>query len=495
MNWVLGAVVAAILLAAAMFLRLVEATFVRLGRARASGLDEAAGGGERQNGERHNGERDHSQGTTAPKASLEQLVADREVVLGPASLLRVLCQVTLVGGVVWIAASRTGAAGIVTAMAVTAVVLFGITEAMPRRWGVEANDRMARVLAPLARALSRTAPLVWLARLLAVPARAVGPAPTHGESGEVTEDELVALASAAAKASLIDDSEAQLIGQIMELGDTIVREVMVPRPDMVTVGLDDSVADALEQVIASGFTRLPVTAAGVDDLRGIVLAKDLVAAYLHGTAPDAPHSSSASAMATDAAASSGTADAPAPPHPQSPTGSVTCAQVLRPATFVPETKRVSDLMREMQESKSHLAIAVDEYGGVAGLVTLEDIIEELVGEIADEYDADEALVQVLGDDAFHFSGRLPASRLAEVLELRLPEGDWDTVGGLVLDRMGHVPETGETTELDGWRLSALEVEGRRINLVGARRDTDADAADDADSVGAGPDRAAPAEAG
>ena len=439
MNWVLGAVAAAILLTAAMFLRLVEATFVRLGRARASGLDESNG-----NSERHNGDRDNGQPSSGRRASLEQLVEDREVVLGPVSLLRVLAQVALVGGVTWVAASRTGAAGVVAAIAVTAAVLFGVTEAMPRRWGVEANDRMARVLAPVARVLSRTGPLAWAARLLAFPARAVGPAVTQGDSGEVTEDELVALASAAAQASLIEDSEAELIGQIMELGDTIVREVMVPRPDMVTVGLDDSVADALEKVIASGFTRLPVTAAGVDDLRGIVLAKDLVAAYLHGTSGDGP-----------VAPGSG--------------GAATCAQVLRPATFVPETKRVSDLMREMQESKSHLAVAVDEYGGVAGLVTLEDIIEELVGEIADEYDADEALVQEVGDGTFMFSGRLPASQLAEVLELRLPEGDWDTVGGLVLDRMGHVPETGETTELDGWCLSALEVEGRRINLVGARR--------------------------
>ncbi|WP_423922095.1 hemolysin family protein [Candidatus Poriferisodalis sp.] len=434
MNWVLGAVAAAVLLAAAMFLRLIEATFIRLGRARASGLDEADG-----NSERHNGDRDNGHSSAPPKASLEQLVEDREVVLGPVSLLRVLAQVTLVGGVTWIAASRTGAAGIIAAIAVTSVALFVVTEAVPRRWGVEANDRMARVLAPVARVLSRTGPLVWPARLLAVPARALGPAATHGDSGEVTEDELVALASAAAQARLIEDSEAELIGQIMGLGDTIVREVMVPRPDMITVSIGDSVADALEKVIASGFTRLPVTGVSVDDLQGIVLAKDLVAAHLHGIGSD---------------------------------GVVTCAQVLRPATFVPETKRVSDLMREMQESKSHLAIAVDEYGGVAGLVTLEDIIEELVGEIADEFDADEALVQVLGDDTFLFSGRLPASQLAEVLELRLPEGDWDTVGGLVLDRMGHVPETGETTELDGWCLSALEVEGRRINLVGARRGAD-----------------------
>ena len=465
MNWVLGAVGAAVLLAAAMFLRLIEATFVRLGRARASGLDEAAASSERSNGERHNGERDGNGAAVAPKASLERLVADREVVLGPASLLRVLCQVTLVGGVIWIAASRMGTAGIVIVLAVTAVVLFGVTEAVPRRWGVEANDRMARALAPVARVLSRTGPLVWLARLLAVPARAVGPAPTHSESGEVTEDELVALASAAAKASLIEDSEAALIEQIMELGDTIVREVMVPRPDMITVSGDDSVVDALEKVIASGFTRLPVTGAEVDDLQGIVLAKDLVAAYLHGSSTEGSGSD----------------------------GVVTCSQVLRPATFVPETKRVSDLMREMQESKSHLAIAVDEYGGVAGLVTLEDIIEELVGEIADEYDADEALVQAVGDGAFQFSGRLPASRLAEVLDLRLPEGDWDTVGGLVLDRMGHVPTTGESTELDGWCLSALEVAGRRINLVGARRSADrADigehvvAADAPASHGAGP---------
>ena len=449
MNWVLGAVAAAILLAAAMFLRLIEATFVRLGRARASGLDESNG-----NGERHNGDRDNGHPSAPPKASLEALVEDREVVLGPASLLRVVTQVTLVGGVTWVTASTTGAAGIIAAIAVTTLALFVVTEALPRRWGVEANDRMARVLAPVARVLSRAAPLVWLARLLTAPARALGPAATESDSGEITEDELVALASAAAQASLIRDDEAALIGQIMELDDTIVRAVMVPRPDMVTVSLDDSVADALETIIDSGFTRLPVIGDSVDDLRGIVLAKDLVAAHLHGV--DAPGS--------------------AQPGPVRPEGvgqhderAATCAHVLRPANFVPETKRVGDLMREMQESKSHLAIAVDEYGGVAGLVTLEDIIEELVGEIADEYDVDEALVEEVGDGAFMFSGRLPASRLAEVLELRLPEGDWDTVGGLVLDRAGHVPEPGETVELDGWCLSALEVEGRRINLVGARR--------------------------
>ena len=459
MNWVLGAVAAAVLLSAAMFLRLIEATFIRLGRARASGLDEANG----------NGDRDNGHPSVPSKASLEQLVADREVVLGPVSLLRVLAQVTLVGGVTWITANRTGAAGIVAAIAVTAVVLFGVTEAMPRRWGVEANDRMARVLAPVARVLSRTGPLVWLARLLAVPAKALGPAATHGDSGEVTEDELVALASAAAEASLIEDSEAALIGQIMELGDTIVREVMVPRPDMITVSIGDSVADALEKVIASGFTRLPVTGAGVDDLQGIVLAKDLIAAHLYDAGSGGIGSDGLGSDDTDPDGSRHPPAGLSATAGQYPDRAVTCAQVLRPATFVPETKRVSDLMREMQESKSHLAIAVDEYGGVAGLVTLEDIIEELVGEIADEYDADEALVQVLGDGAFLFSGRLPASRLAEVLELRLPEGDWDTVGGLVLDRMGHVPETGETAELDGWCLSALEVEGRRINLVGARR--------------------------
>ncbi len=449
MNWVLGAVGAAVLLAAAMFLRLVEATFVRLGRARASGLDEANG-----TGERHNGERDNGHANTQERTSLEELVEDREVVLGPVSLLRVVAQATLVGGITWIAASRTGAAGIIAAMAVTTVALVVVTEALPRRWGVEANDRMARVLAPVARVLSRAAPLVWLARLLTAPARAFGPAATESDSGEITEDELVALASAAAQADLIRDDEAVLIGQIMELGDTIVRAVMVPRPDMVTASLNDSVADALETIIDSGFTRLPVIGDSVDDLRGIVLAKDLIAAHLHGA--DAVGSAQPGFAQPDDIA-----------QPQD--GAATCAYVLRPANFVPETKRVGDLMREMQESKSHLAIAVDEYGGVAGLVTLEDIIEELVGEIADEYDVDEALVQEVGDGAFRFSGRLPASRLAEVLELRLPEGDWDTVGGLVLDRAGHVPEPGETVELDGWCLSALEVEGRRINLVGARR--------------------------
>ncbi len=467
MNWVLGAVAAALLLAAAMFLRLVETTFVRLGRARASGLDEAG-----SNGERPHRDRDVETSTARSKASLEQLVMNREVVLGPVSLLRVLAQVTLVAGVTWVTASRTGATGIIAAIAVTALVLFGVTEAMPRRWGVEANDRMAQVLAPVARVLSGRGPLAWIARLLALPARAVGPAAVQGQDEEVTEDELVALASAAAQARLIEDSEAELIGQIMELGDTIVREVMVPRPDMVTVSAQDSVADALERVIESGYTRMPVTAASVDDVQGIVLAKDLIAAYLRGTQSCNP--GAANSGAADSASDNPASDDSASDNPD------TCAQAMRQATFVPETKRVSDLMREMQETKSHLAIAVDEYGGVAGLVTLEDIIEELVGEIADEYDADEALVQVVGDATFEFSGRLPASRLAEVLELRLPEGKWDTVGGLVLDRMGHVPERGETTEVNGWCLSAVEVEGRRINRVRARRVRDPDATASAD---------------
>lgn len=444
MIWLLAGLATAVLLVAAMFLRMVETTFVRLGRARASGLDEAVG----------NGDRSASEADSGPKrATLEQLVQDRELVLGPVSLLRVLAQVAVVGGVTWTAANRTGTAGVIVAIGIAATLLFLVTEAVPRRWGVEANDRMARALAPTARALSRVVPIVWLARLLAAPARALGPARAHGDSSEVTEDELVALASAAAEARLIEDSSAALIGQIMELGDTIVREVMVPRPDMVTVSLSASVAEALDTVIASGFTRLPVAGDSVDDLRGIVLAKDLVAAYMRAGRPRDGDGD----------------DASTPNETASHRSATTCEQVLRRATFVPETKRVSDLMREMQESKSHLAIAVDEYGGVAGLVTLEDIIEELVGEIADEYDADEALVQELGEDRFLFSGRLSAGRLAEVLDLRLPDGDWDTVGGLVLDRAGHVPEPGEKVELDGWELAALEVEGRRISLVEARR--------------------------
>ena len=204
---------------------------------------------------------------------------------------------------------------------------------------------------------------------------------------------------------------------------------MVPRPDMVSVEARAKVKDVMEVAIQAGYSRIPVYEQGIDDIAGIVYAKDLMRSVSEGRFDE-------------------------------PVG-----ELSREAIFVPETKRVAELMREMQAKKFHMAIVVDEYGGTAGLVTLEDLIEELVGEIVDEYDVEEPSVESLAGGDVRVNARMPIDELNELLDTELPEGDWDTVGGLVFNLLGHVPVEGESVEFDGHRLRAEKVQGRRIGRV------------------------------
>jgi CBS domain containing-hemolysin-like protein len=208
---------------------------------------------------------------------------------------------------------------------------------------------------------------------------------------------------------------------------------MVPRTDMVTVTSDFRVADAMEVVILNGYSRIPVTGSGVDDIVGIVLAKDLMRADRDGF-EDRPVS-----------------------------------ELLRPAHYVPETKRVAELLREMQLERFHMAIVVDEYGGTAGLITLEDIIEELLGEIVDEFDVEDPMIEPLSDGGVRVDARMPLGEVNALLDAALPEGDWDTIGGLLLSALGRVPNEGESVDVDGWRLAAHRVHGRRIGRVNIRQ--------------------------
>ena len=408
MGGAVATLVVVVLLVALIVLRLIEVTFVRLGRARAAGLDEANEG----------------------NSQLSELIADREVLLAPVTVLRVVCQVGLIALAIFIG-QATDRTLLVTVIA--AFVLFLLGEAIPRRWAIEANDEMAKWLARPARLITRLTPLQLIARPLAALARRCGPRTRDEALDLVVEDELVALAEAAAEARLIENDEADIIGSIIELGDTIVREVMVPRPDMVTLESNLSVAAALTGVVDSGFPRLPVVGETADDVLGVVLSKDLVAAHL-----------------------------------KNPSG-CTISSLIREAVFVPESKRVVQLMREMQASKSHLAIVVDEYGGTAGLVSLEDILEELIGEIVDEFDREESLVQEQSDGSLLLSGRLPVDDFEKLTGITTGEGDWDTIGGFVFGLLGHVPEVGETIVHDGWELTAKEINNRRINTIGAQR--------------------------
>jgi CBS domain containing-hemolysin-like protein len=219
----------------------------------------------------------------------------------------------------------------------------------------------------------------------------------------------------------------------VNFGETLVREVMTPRPDIVAIEADQTIADLRRLVQEQEYSRLPVFTENLDNILGIVVVKDLIQ---RTDVPDDGH---------------------------------LVREVMRPAAFVPETKRVVDLLREFQQTRFQLALVVDEYGGTAGLVTVEDVIEELVGEIRDEYDLEaEPIVREAGD-TFVFSGKVGIGEMAERLGVEIEDGDFETVGGFVLARVGRVPAVGERFELDGLDVAILEAERRRIHKVRVRR--------------------------
>jgi len=230
-----------------------------------------------------------------------------------------------------------------------------------------------------------------------------------------------------------DREERQLISSIIEFGDTIVREVMVPRTDMVTLPAAASTDDAVDLVLEAGRSRIPLTGDNIDDVVGLLYARDLLTLY----------------------------DQAAPPRP--------ARDLAHEAYFVPETKAISELLREMQAKQKHLAIVVDEFGGTAGVVTIEDLIEEIVGEIVDEYDDEEPMVVPLESGDYLVDARLDVDDLASTLDLRFPEEEWDTVGGLVLGLAGRVPDVGESFEYNDVMLIAEDVQGRRIARVRVTR--------------------------
>lgn len=405
---VFGLVLVVVLAAFAAVLAVAETAFTHVSRARAEALADES----------------------VPRAgTLIRLLERRERVLNPVLLTVLACQLgaaMVVGalvqrrfGVEWVALSLLG----------LLVLLFVFTEALPKAWALQHPDRAALRVAPLVGALGRFPPLRWTTdalvalstRLLRSGDRRAGPA--------VTEEELVAFAAQAVEASAIEASERKMIESVLELGDTVVREIMTPRPDMVVVQLDAVVSDALDTASEHGLTRLPVFDQDVDDIVGLVHAKDLVRVERAGG------------------------------------GTRPVRSTIRPTRFVPETKRADELLQEMQAERFHLAVVVDEYGGTAGLVTLEDVLEELIGEIVDEFDVNEPLVEPLVGGSIRVHGRMPVYEVAELIGTELPEGDWDTIGGLIFNTLGHLPEIGETLEVNGLTLRVEHVEGRRITRV------------------------------
>jgi Mg2+/Co2+ transporter CorC len=229
-----------------------------------------------------------------------------------------------------------------------------------------------------------------------------------------------------------EEFEQELLDSVEEFGETIVREIMVPRIDMATVPSEANLTKAMSTFLARGYSRLPVIGSDIDDIRGVLYIKD-VARLLH---------ESPEAMAT-----------------------TTAEALARQAIFIPESKPVDDLLREMQTNSKHIAVIIDEYGGVAGLVTMEDVIEEIVGEISDEYDREVPDVEKLEDDSLRVNARFSLFELGELFELDLEDDDVDSVGGLLTKELGKLPKRGDEVSVSGLTLKADRIEGRRKRLI------------------------------
>ncbi|MEO9180482.1 MAG: hemolysin family protein [Acidimicrobiales bacterium] len=401
----------AVLLIVSGFFAIAETSLVRMNKSRARSL--------------------RDQGRHGAKALVE-LSESPEKFLNTILLLVLICQLVSATMVGVLAGRLFGAAGLFVATVGEVVVIFVIFEAIPKNYAVQHPDSAALTAAPIVRRILKFWPIKWISTfLLSIADTVIGWFGPTARSSRVTESEVLAMADVAHEDRAIESEERNFIHSVIEFGDTIVREVMVPRIDMVDIADNETVRQALDLSIESGRSRLPVLGEGVDDVVGIVNLRHLAGLVANGQ------------------------------------GEELLRVHMGAAEFVPETKRVASLLSEIRRAKTHLFVVVDEYGGTAGLVTLEDILEELVGEITDESDP-----SVEGGDdlktiehGLELSGRLNIDDANVEYGLALPKDGWDTIGGLVMDLAGGVPEVGDVYATRRYRLTVLRLEGRRVEEV------------------------------
>ena len=332
---------------------------------------------------------------------------------------------------------RTGLGSIGMLLVFVAIFLLVCEHVLPLLIVRRNPERMLEVLLPPFDVAARFLhPLTGgLVRLIAAEGRRPETPPSNGAQADTNGGEATH-AEAGEEQGLIEGDERRLLQSIVDFGDTLVREVMTPRPDMVAIAADATYDELRALFREQEYSRIPVYNENLDNIVGFVFIKDLLRL-------DAPESGEARLQPD-------------------------LARFIRPATFVPETKRVAEMLKEFQRKQVQIAIAVDEYGGTAGLVTIEDLLEEIVGEIRDEYDVEVEPVVEEGDGAFVFSAKVNIDEVRDRLGVEIEPEGFETVGGYVLTRVGRVPAVGETFELDGLQVEVLEAERRRIHKVRMR---------------------------
>jgi CBS domain containing-hemolysin-like protein len=359
--------------------------------------------------------------------ALLRLVRALPRTLAALGLLATLTRVAVVALLAGIAFDLMGrVAGIAVGALVAVPLLYTVADVVPVRLVGTQPERVGARLAWIVRL-----PVLLVGSLAQAIAR-LGSTVTPGDGDEpmpaVTEESLRDAIDVAVASNAVSASRHAMLRAVLDLDDTLVREIMVPRPDMVAVSVKSTLEDVVSVILEAGHSRIPVYGADRDEIEGIVYAKDVLA-LLH-------------------------------------TGDIRMwTDLMRQPLVVPELKSVEELLRELQMRQVHLAVVVDEYGATVGVITIEDILEELVGEIVDEYDHEVPLVEELDGERWRVDARLPVDDLAELVDAKLPDEEWDTVGGLLFGLLGHIATPGEHVAVDGIRLTAEQVRGRRISKV------------------------------
>ncbi len=309
------------------------------------------------------------------------------------------------------------------------VLVFG--ELLPKSLTLRDPEGVALRLAPLFRVVYRLlSPVVRFLMTFSRLAESAAGAEHPGVGVPfVTEEEIRTMVDAGEEGGVIEEDEREMIFSIFEFSDTLAREIMVPRIDVTALDVTAPLDEAINVVLEKGFSRTPVYRNTIDNVIGLLYAKDLLHHLREGAAE------------------------------------VGLESLVRPAYFVPESKELDELLQELQTQKIHMAIVVDEYGGMAGIVTIEDIIEEIVGEIQDEYDVEESFAQLVSADEAIFNARIDLDDVNKLLGANLPTDEADTLGGLIYNELGKVPAVGDEVQIDGFRIEVMSVMGRRIKMV------------------------------
>jgi CBS domain containing-hemolysin-like protein len=360
------------------------------------------------------------------------IVADPARFLNTALFLRMLCEIAAIVAVASVLFDQIGQrwGAMLATLGIMLVVSFVLIGVSPRTVGRQHPERVGLLTSGLL--IASTKVLGPVPQLLILVGNAITPGRGFSEGPFATEAELRELVDLAEASSVIESGEREMIHSVFELGDTIVREVMVPRTDVVFIERNKTLRQAMSLALRSGFSRIPVVGENLDDIVGFAYLKDLTRRVFDR-------------------------------HEAEQTEKV--ESVMRPVLYVPDSKPVDELLREMQAGRKHVAVVVDEYGGTAGLVTIEDVLEEIVGEITDEYDDEQIEVEHLADGSARVSSRFPVDDLDEVCGVPVEDADVDTVGGLMAKHLGRVPIPGSVVEAHGLRFEAEGPAGRRNRIA------------------------------